>query len=123
MPRLLLEKLMPWKEPGKGDKDPWKSGDQQPPDLEEIFGNLSKRLQSLFGGGKGSGSETRGGGTPGMGGAFSLLLLLIIFWVLHSVLIQIKLIVLTNAGKIYNKRFSCHKWRITYSIKYKKMLQ
>ncbi len=72
---------MPWKEPGKGDKDPWKSGDQQPPDLEEIFGNLSKRLQSLFGGGKGSGSETREGGTPGMGGAFSLLLLLIVFWV------------------------------------------
>jgi len=72
---------MPWKEPGKGDKDPWKSGDQQPPDLEEIFGNLSRRLQSLFGGGKGSGSETREGGGPGMGGAFSLLLLLVIFWV------------------------------------------
>ena len=42
---------MPWKEPGKGDKDPWKSNGQQPPDLEEIFSNVSKRLQSLFGGG------------------------------------------------------------------------
>lgn len=73
---------MPWKEPGKGDKDPWKSGGQQPPDLEEIFGNLSKRLQSLFGGGKGSGSEDReGSGNNGMGGAFSLLLLLVLFWV------------------------------------------
>lgn len=73
---------MPWKEPGKGDKDPWKPGGQQPPDLEEIFGNLSKRLQSLFGGGKGSGSEDReGSGSNGMGGAFSLLLLLILFWV------------------------------------------
>jgi len=73
---------MPWKEPGKGDKDPWKSGGQQPPDLEEIFGNLSKRLQSLFGGGKGSGSEDReGSGNSGMGGAFSLLLLLVLFWV------------------------------------------
>jgi len=28
---------MPWKEPGKGDKDPWSSGNQQPPDLEEVF--------------------------------------------------------------------------------------
>jgi len=73
---------MPWKEPGKGDKDPWKSGDQQPPDLEEIFGNLSKRLQSLFGGGRGSDSDDReGGGRPGVGGAFSLLLLLIVFWI------------------------------------------
>ena len=76
---------MPWKEPGKGDKDPWKSGGQQPPDLEEIFGNVSKRLQSLFGGGgKGSGSgseDSEGSGSSGVGGAFSLLLLLIVFWV------------------------------------------
>ena len=28
---------MPWKEPGKGDKDPWSSGGQQPPDLEEVI--------------------------------------------------------------------------------------
>ena len=71
---------MPWKEPGKGDKDPWKSGDQQPPDLEEIFRNVSSRLQSIFGGegSKGGGSGERSGGT---GGAFVLLLVLIIFWV------------------------------------------
>ena len=74
---------MPWKEPGKGDKDPWKSGGEQPPDLEEIFGNVSRRLQSLFGGGgKGSASGSgEGNGTGGLGGAFSLVLLLIIFWV------------------------------------------
>ena len=74
---------MPWKEPGKGDKDPWKSNGQQPPDLEEIFGNVSKRLQSLFGGGgKGAGSSSgESTGSRGSGGAFSLVLLLIIFWV------------------------------------------
>jgi len=76
---------MPWKEPGKGDKDPWKSGGEQPPDLEEIFGNVSKRLQSLFGGGgKGSGSEGgegSGSNGNGLGGAFSLVVLLIVFWV------------------------------------------
>ncbi len=82
MQRLVLEKLMPWKEPGKGDKDPWKSGGQQPPDLEEIFGNVSKRLRSVFGGGRGSGSESREGNfNNGIGGAFSLVLLLILFWV------------------------------------------
>ena len=37
---------MPWKEPGKGDKDPWSSGDQ-PPDLEEVFRNLNSRLRGL----------------------------------------------------------------------------
>ncbi len=74
---------MPWKEPGKGDKDPWKSGGEQPPDLEEIFSNVSKRLQSLFGGGgKGAGSESSGGnGSSGLGGAFSLVLIFIVFWV------------------------------------------
>lgn len=70
---------MPWNEPGKGDKDPWKSGNQQPPDLEEVFKNLSGRLQSIFGGGGGSKSSKSGDG--GRGGAFSLVLLLIIFWV------------------------------------------
>ncbi|MBE7214030.1 FtsH protease activity modulator HflK [Shewanella benthica] len=46
---------MAWNEPGnKGNKDPWgnKSGnDKGPPDLDEVFRNLSKR----FGGGKGNG--------------------------------------------------------------------
>jgi len=71
---------MPWKEPGRGDKDPWKSGDQQPPDLEEIFRTVSSRLQSIFGGGgnKGNGSEQRKGGSAG---AVSLVILLLVFWV------------------------------------------
>jgi membrane protease subunit HflK len=75
---------MPWKEPGKGDKDPWKSGDQQPPDLEEIFKNVSGRLQKIFGGGSGKSGDSEsgsGGIGGGSGGAFSLVLLLIIFWV------------------------------------------
>jgi len=70
---------MPWKEPGKGDKDPWKSDEQQPPDLEEIFGNVSKRMQSLFGGGGGKGSSA--GESSGGAGAFLLVILLIVIWV------------------------------------------
>ena len=72
---------MPWKEPGKGDKDPWKSNGQQPPDLEEIFGNVSKRLQSIFGGGGGGSSSSSESGGSGAGGIFSLILLLVIVWV------------------------------------------
>jgi len=72
---------MPWKEPGKGDKDPWKSGDQQPPDLEEVFRSLSGRLQSIFGGGGGGKSSDSEGSSGGSGAAFSLVLLLIIVWV------------------------------------------
>ncbi|NNL95771.1 MAG: hypothetical protein HKO64_09140, partial [Xanthomonadales bacterium] len=34
---------MPWKEPGKGNKDPWNSGKQQPPDLDDVFRNLRSR--------------------------------------------------------------------------------
>ena len=71
---------MPWKEPGKGDKDPWKSGDQQPPDLEEVFRRVSGRLQSIFGGSSGKSSDSEGS-SGGSGGAFSLVLLLVIFWV------------------------------------------
>jgi membrane protease subunit HflK len=68
---------MPWKEPGKGDKDPWKSGDQQPPDLEEVFKNVSSRVRSIFGGGSGSGRSSSG---PGNSGVLPLLILLILFW-------------------------------------------
>jgi membrane protease subunit HflK len=68
---------MPWKEPGKGNKDPWNSGNQQPPDLEDVFNNVRDRVRSIFGGGGGS---KRSAGS-GSGGMFSLVILLVIFWV------------------------------------------
>ena len=69
---------MPWKEPGKGDKDPWSSGGQQPPDLEEVFRNVSNRVRSLFGGGGGGGgrkSESTGGGS-----LMSIVLVALLLW-------------------------------------------
>lgn len=71
---------MPWKEPGKGNKDPWKSGDQQPPDLDEIFRKLSSRLQSLFGGGGGGKSSGSSKGSGG-GGVFLLALMFLVVWI------------------------------------------
>ncbi len=41
---------MPWKEPGSGKKDPWQSGGDQPPDLDDVFRSVSNRFRRLFGG-------------------------------------------------------------------------
>ncbi|MFD2176535.1 FtsH protease activity modulator HflK [Veronia pacifica] len=57
---------MAWNEPGNNggqDKDPWgnRGGrDQGPPDLDEIFGKLGRKLNGLFGG---SGPSLGGGGS------------------------------------------------------------
>lgn len=69
---------MPWKEPGKGDKDPWNSGGQQPPDLEEVFRTVNNRLRSLFGGGGGA----RGGKSDGSGGGslFAIVIVGLLLW-------------------------------------------
>jgi membrane protease subunit HflK len=69
---------MPWKEPGKGDKDPWNSGGQQPPDLEEVFRNVNDRLRSIFGGG---GGGKRKSDSSGAGGIFGIVLVALVLWV------------------------------------------
>jgi len=69
---------MPWKEPGKGSKDPW-SGGQQPPDLEEVFRSVNKRLKSLFGGGAGGGRASSA--SNGSGGMVSIVLIAALLWV------------------------------------------
>ena len=57
---------MPWNSPG-GDKnnDPWgqNSGNQGPPDLDEVFRNLTKKFGGIFGSGSsgGGGSQSPSG--------------------------------------------------------------
>ena len=52
---------MAWNEPGNNGKDqnPWGNNkkDQSPPDLDELFKNLSQKFGGIFGGGKGGGSN------------------------------------------------------------------
>jgi modulator of FtsH protease HflK len=58
---------MAWNEPGGGNnkpKDPWGSGNQGPPDLDEALKKLQAKLGGLFGGGSSSG----GAATPGFSG-------------------------------------------------------
>jgi membrane protease subunit HflK len=71
---------MPWKEPGKGDKDPWNSGGQQPPDLEEVFRSVNNRLKSIFGGSNGGG-KTRKTDSGGVGGMFGILAVAALLWI------------------------------------------
>lgn len=66
---------MAWNEPGnKGNgNDPWGSGgrgsgDQKPPDIEEVIKTVSRKLSGLFGGKSGSGSS---GGSGGSGAGIS----------------------------------------------------
>ena len=68
---------MPWKEPGKGDQDPWKSGDQ-PPDLDEVFRNMRSKMRGVFGGGSGAGNNAS---SSGGGGLIPLLLIGALLWV------------------------------------------
>ena len=66
---------MAWNEPGNNengnDKDPWgggrKGGNQGPPDIDEVVRNLTKKFNSLFGGGSG-GSRSSGSSSSGNGG-------------------------------------------------------
>lgn len=65
---------MAWNQPdGNGSgRDPWgnRGGQQGPPDLDELLGNLQRRLRGLFQGGSrgGGGSRSGGGGAGGGGG-------------------------------------------------------
>ncbi|MBT8064480.1 MAG: FtsH protease activity modulator HflK [Xanthomonadales bacterium] len=69
---------MPWKEPGKGDKDPWKSGDQQPPDLDEVFRNVNNRLRSILGGG--GGGRGKRSDSSGNSGIFGIIIVALLLW-------------------------------------------
>lgn len=70
---------MPWKEPGKGGKDPWKQGDQ-PPELDEVFQNVQNKVRSLFGGGGGGNSSQGSSGSSGAGGAITMIIVLAVLW-------------------------------------------
>jgi membrane protease subunit HflK len=74
---------MAWNEPGggNGSKDPWgnKGGNKQdgPPDLDEVFKKLNKKVTSLFGGKGGkSGGGSAQGGAKGFGFIAAVVLVL-----------------------------------------------
>jgi len=75
---------MPWNEPGGGGgngRDPWSKGSQQPPDLDEVFARLHRRLRGIFGGGAGNSGSDGGNGSNAVGW---LLLLVVVAWVAYD---------------------------------------
>lgn len=85
---------MPWNEPGK-DKDPWgQKNNDAPPDLDEVFNNIKKKIDGFLGGGKGGSSNGSGaGGDNGAGmpnsGAFTGFIVgaLVVVWLLSGIYI------------------------------------
>ncbi len=77
---------MPWNEPGK-DKDPWgQRNNDAPPDLDEVFQNLKKKLSGVIGGGKGGAG--RGGGTENYSGLILIAIAaLFVVWLLSGIYI------------------------------------
>lgn len=76
---------MPWNEPGKGSgngqKDPWNKGSSQPPDLDEVFAKLQRKLKGVFGGGSG-GSGNSGSSSGGFGGIGIVAIVALLLWIL-----------------------------------------
>ena len=62
---------MAWNDSGNG-KDPWKRGDNEPTDLDQIVQNWQRKLGGLFGGG--------GSRQPNASGGFFLFVLLMFAW-------------------------------------------
>jgi membrane protease subunit HflK len=81
---------MPWNEPGRGsggggDKDPWKGGNgQQPPDLDEVFANVQRRLKKIMGGGGDGGRSGGSGGSNPLWPIIGLVVLLALVWAAWS---------------------------------------
>jgi modulator of FtsH protease HflK len=60
---------MSWNEPGRGNRDPWGgSGNQGPPDIDEVIKKLRGRFRGLFGGPESGGSGGDGAGSGGGSG-------------------------------------------------------
>ena len=75
---------MAWNEPGNGKKDPWSSGGgDQPPDLDEVFRKLQRRLGGLFGG-NGDRRSRSGGSGGGLGGLLPIFALLAAGWLIYD---------------------------------------
>lgn len=84
---------MAWNEPGGNNNDPWgnKKNESGPPDLDEVFRNLQKKLEGMFGGGK-QGNSGRGGGMnfPGKLGSIGLIAAAVVLgglWLLSGIYI------------------------------------
>ncbi len=107
---------MPWNEPGK-DKDPWgQRNNDTPPDLDEVFNKLKKKLGGLLGSG---GSGGRSSGSDDYSGIILIALAAVILvWLLSGVYIvdEGKRGVETRFGARSNVTQPGPHWRLPWPI-------
>jgi len=117
---------MAWNEPGGNNNDPWgnKKNDSGPPDLDEVFRNLQKKLEGLFGGKRPAGSGNGGSGGfnfPGKVGSIGLMLLggiLLTLWVLSGIYIiqPAERGVVTQFGRFVTETGPGPHWHIPWPV-------
>lgn len=77
---------MAWNEPGGNGKDPWggNRGNDGPPDLDEAFKNLQKKLAGIFGG-KGGGDGQGGGSGFNFTMLIAVAVILAVLWAIMGI--------------------------------------
>ncbi len=108
---------MPWNEPGK-DKDPWgQRNNDAPPDLDEVFNNIKKKLGGVLGGGKGGGTG-RGGSQDYSSLIMLAIAALVVVWLLSGIYIvdEGKRGVETRFGKKSDITMPGPHWRLPYPV-------
>jgi len=109
---------MPWNEPGK-DKDPWgQRNNDAPPDLDEVFKNLKKKLGGILGGGKGGGSGRSSSPEEYTGLILLAIGALVVVWLLSGIYIvdEGKRGVETRFGKKSDVTMPGPHWRLPWPI-------
>jgi len=119
---------MAWNEPGGNNNDPWgnKKNDSGPPDLDEVFRNLQKKLEGIFGGKRAGGSGSGSGGSggfnfPGQLGSIGLLAIgsiLLLLWLASGIYIiqPAERGVVTQFGRYVKETTPGPHWRIPWPI-------
>ena len=120
---------MAWNEPGGNNNDPWgnKKNDSGPPDLDEVFRNLQKKLEGLFGGKRSTGSGGSGSGGsggfnfPGKLGSIGLMLIGLIagvLWLLSGIYIiqPAERGVVTQFGRFVKETNPGPHWHIPWPV-------
>jgi len=114
---------MAWNEPGGNDNDPWgnRKNSGGPPDLDEVFKNLRKKIDGAFGKRGGGRSGGSGSGLPGGLGSRGLGLLalgLVVLWIASGIYIlqPAERGVVTQFGAYKHTTDSGIHWRLPWPI-------
>jgi membrane protease subunit HflK len=113
---------MAWNEPGgNGNKDPWghKKNEQGPPDLDEVFQKIQKKMGNILGNGNGNEPDGNGGGGSLSWSAISFLaVIFLLIWSLFGfyTIQPAELGVVTQFGQYKETTEQGLNWHLPYPI-------